>query len=108
MAAVVNQYVTASAPLANQVIGRIQGDLTRTGSPFGESALGDVIADAQYVATQDAGLGGAQLAFMNPGGIRADLLVQRHLLRRRGPGRGDLRRGVHRAAVRQQPGHRRR
>ena len=29
--AVVNQYVTASAPLANQVIGRIQGDLTRTG-----------------------------------------------------------------------------
>lgn len=71
---VVGQYVTASAPLANQVIGRIQGDLTRTGSPFGESALGDVIADAQYVATQDAGLGGAQLAFMNPGGIRADLL----------------------------------
>ena len=26
---VVNQYVTASAPLANQVIGKIQGDLTR-------------------------------------------------------------------------------
>ncbi len=43
--AVVDQYVTASAPLANQVIGRIEGDLTRTGSAFGESALGDVIAD---------------------------------------------------------------
>jgi 5'-nucleotidase len=57
------------------VIGRIQGDLTRTGSPFGESALGDVIADAQYVATQPAGLGGAHLAFMNPGGIRADMRV---------------------------------
>ena len=75
VSAVVNQYVTASAPLANQVIGRIQGDLTRTGSPFGESALGDVIADAQYVATQPAPLGGAQLAFMNPGGIRADMRV---------------------------------
>jgi 5'-nucleotidase len=74
VAAVVNQYVTASAPLANQVIGRIQGDLTRTGSPFGESALGDVIADAQYVATKEVQLGGAQLAFMNPGGIRADIL----------------------------------
>jgi 5'-nucleotidase len=73
--AVVDQYVTASAPLANEVIGRIQGDLTRTGSPLGESALGDVIADAQYVATQPAALGGAQLAFMNPGGIRADLRV---------------------------------
>jgi 5'-nucleotidase len=73
--AVVDQYVTASAPLANQVIGRIQGDLTRTGSAFGESALGDVIADAQFAATQPAGLGGAQLAFMNPGGIRADMRV---------------------------------
>jgi 5'-nucleotidase len=72
---VVNQYVTASAPLANRVIGRIQGDLTRTGSPQGESTLGDVIADAQLVATQPANLGGAQLAFMNPGGIRADLMV---------------------------------
>jgi 5'-nucleotidase len=72
---VVDQYVAAAAPLANRVIGRIQGDLTRTGSPQGESTLGDVIADAQLVATQPANLGGAQLAFMNPGGIRADLRV---------------------------------
>jgi 5'-nucleotidase len=71
--AVVDQYVAAAAPLANQVIGRIQGDLTRTPSAFGESALGDVIADAQLVATQPASLGAARLAFMNPGGIRADL-----------------------------------
>jgi 5'-nucleotidase len=73
--AVVDQYVAAAAPLANRVIGRIQGDLTRTASPLGESALGDVIADVQHVATQPADLGGAQLAFMNPGGIRADLRV---------------------------------
>ncbi|HEX6677503.1 MAG TPA: bifunctional metallophosphatase/5'-nucleotidase [Actinomycetes bacterium] len=75
VAAVVNQYVTAAAPLGNKVIGRIQGDLTRDPSPRGESALGDVIADAQFVATQPANLGGAQLAFMNPGGIRNDLHV---------------------------------
>jgi 5'-nucleotidase len=73
--AVVDQYVAAAAPLANRVIGRIQGDLTRTASLLGESALGDVIADAQLAATQPANLGGAQLAFMNPGGIRADLRV---------------------------------
>jgi 5'-nucleotidase len=73
--AVVNQYVAAAAPLANRVIGRIQGDLTRTASPLGESTLGDVIADAQLAATQPANLGAAQLAFMNPGGIRADLRV---------------------------------
>jgi 5'-nucleotidase len=71
--AVVEQYVAAAAPLANRVIGRIQSDLTRTGSPQGESTLGDVIADAQLAATQPADLGGAQVAFMNPGGIRADL-----------------------------------
>ena len=73
--AVVNQYVTASAPLSNQVIGSIQGDLTRTASPLGESALGDVIADAQLVATAPANLGAARIAFMNPGGIRQDLRV---------------------------------
>jgi 5'-nucleotidase len=73
--AVVDQYVTAAAPLANKVIGKVNGDLTRTASPFGESTLGDVIADGQYVATKPAGLGGAQLAFMNPGGIRGDLLA---------------------------------
>jgi len=71
--AVVNQYETAAAPLSNRVIGRIQGDLTRTASPLGESALGDVIADAQLVATAPANLGGARIAFMNPGGIRQDL-----------------------------------
>jgi 5'-nucleotidase len=73
--AVVEQYVAAAAPLANVVIGRIQGDLTRTASALGESTLGDVIADAQLAATQPAGLGGARAAFMNPGGIRADLRV---------------------------------
>jgi 5'-nucleotidase len=79
VAAVVNQYVSAAAPLANRVIGTIQGDLTRTqsvvnGVTLGEETLGDVIADAQYEATKPANLGGAQLAFMNPGGIRQDLL----------------------------------
>lgn len=72
--AVVNQYVSASAPLANRVIGKIQGDLTRTDSAGrGETTLGDVIADAQYEATHPAALGGAAFAFMNPGGIRGDM-----------------------------------
>jgi 5'-nucleotidase len=75
VAAVVAQYVAAAAPLANRVIGKIQGDLTRIASPLGETTLGDVIADAQYVATAPVALGGAQLAFMNPGGVRADLLA---------------------------------
>jgi 5'-nucleotidase len=77
--ALVNQYLTASAPLANRVIGTIQGDLTRAqsvvnGQTLGEETLGDVIADGQLAATAPAGLGGAVVAFMNPGGIRGDLL----------------------------------
>jgi 5'-nucleotidase len=73
VAKVVQQYVTASAPLANKVIGKIQGDLTRDASPLGESALGDVIADAQLASTSAPDKGAAQVALMNPGGIRADL-----------------------------------
>jgi 5'-nucleotidase len=73
--AIVNQYVSQSAPLSNRVIGRIQGDLTRASSPFGEETLGDVIADGQLTATAPAALGGAVVAFMNPGGIRQDMHV---------------------------------
>jgi 5'-nucleotidase len=39
-----------------------------------ESALGDVIADAQLAATADPAYGGAVVAMTNPGGIRTDLL----------------------------------
>ncbi|PRX03784.1 UNVERIFIED_ORG: 5'-nucleotidase [Actinomadura viridilutea] len=56
--------------VANKPIGRITADLTRTPSPAGETALGDVIADAQLAAMKDQG---AQIALMNPGGVRADL-----------------------------------
>jgi 5'-nucleotidase len=69
--ALVDKYTAASAPLANRVIGSVAGDLSRTASPAGESTLGDVIADAQLEATE--GSGNAVVAFMNPGGIRADL-----------------------------------
>ena len=68
--AVVSQYVTASDPLAKQVIGKVSQDINNTANPLGEIPSGDVIADAQLVATQPANLGGAQIAFMNPGGIR--------------------------------------
>jgi 5'-nucleotidase len=69
----VSKYQTMVAPLQNRVIGSITADITRTQNPAGESALGDVIADAQLDATNDPGFGEAVVAFMNPGGIRADL-----------------------------------
>ena len=71
--ALISRYNQLAAPLANRVIGRISGDITRATNAAGESALGDVIADAQLAATRPAGKGAAVIAFMNPGGIRADL-----------------------------------
>ncbi len=67
---IADKYRTAVAPIANKVVGKITGDITNTNNAAGESALGDVIADAQLAYTSGAG---AQIAFMNPGGIRAPL-----------------------------------
>ncbi len=73
LTALIDKYNAIAAPLANRVIGSITATITRTNNAAGESALGDVIADAQLDATNDPGFGDAVVAFMNPGGIRADL-----------------------------------
>jgi len=69
----IDKYRTLSAPLADRIVGSAAAPLTRTSNTAGESSLGDIIADAQLDATSPASLGGAVAAFMNPGGIRADL-----------------------------------
>jgi 5'-nucleotidase len=74
LTALIDRYKVLAAPLANRVIGSITADITRSTNAAGESALGDVIADAQLAATSDPALGGAVVAFMNPGGIRTDLI----------------------------------
>jgi 5'-nucleotidase len=57
------------APLTTQVVGFAAVSYTRDGGTTGEESLGDLIADSQNLAQ------GTQFAFMNPGGIRADLVV---------------------------------
>jgi 5'-nucleotidase len=71
--ALIARYQAEATPIANRVIGNITADITRTAAPSGESALGNAIADAQLEATDDATTGQAVVAFMNPGGVRADL-----------------------------------
>ncbi len=69
--ALIAQYEALAKPLAQRVVGRLGAPLLNTGgSPAGETPLGQVIADAQLAATKDVG---AEVAFMNPGGIRAPL-----------------------------------
>ncbi|MFL6077839.1 MAG: bifunctional metallophosphatase/5'-nucleotidase [Mycobacteriales bacterium] len=66
-----DKYRTAVAPIANKVVGSITADIPSTAGTNGEVPLGDVIADGMLAYT--AG-NGAQLALMNPGGIRAPLV----------------------------------
>ncbi|MEP7034746.1 MAG: bifunctional metallophosphatase/5'-nucleotidase [Actinomycetota bacterium] len=70
----IKTYKTLIAPIANKQIGTITADITKVQNAAGESALGDLIADAQVndpsVVT---GVKTPVVAFMNPGGIRADL-----------------------------------
>jgi len=55
------------APLVNRIIGETTTDILRLENAAGESALGNLIADAQRTAMN------TDIAFMNPGGIRADI-----------------------------------
>jgi 5'-nucleotidase len=70
--ALIAQYERLSVALTQRVVGRLGASLPREGNTAGESPLGQVIADAQLAATQAAG---AQVALMNPGGIRAALTI---------------------------------
>ncbi|WP_345528388.1 5'-nucleotidase C-terminal domain-containing protein [Nocardioides endophyticus] len=45
-----------------------------TDNPGGESTLGNLVAETHRWATRAAGSGGAQIAFVQPGGVAADLL----------------------------------
>jgi 5'-nucleotidase len=67
---IADKYRVAVAPLANKVVGAITADIPNTAVPSGENPLGDVIADGMLAYAQSDG---AQIAFMNPGGIRGSL-----------------------------------
>jgi 5'-nucleotidase len=68
------KYKELVAPIASEVIGSIASDINRVPNAGGESALGDLIADAQLADPSVIGPYAApQIALMNPGGIRTDL-----------------------------------
>jgi 5'-nucleotidase len=71
--ALIEAYDRFSAPIANRRAGSITQTLSRVPADTGESALGDIIADAQLAATKADANGGAEIAFTNPGGIRTDI-----------------------------------
>ncbi|MET8742711.1 5'-nucleotidase C-terminal domain-containing protein [Streptomyces sp. NPDC004728] len=74
MTALIARWNTLAAPIANRPQGYITADINGRGSTAPEKPLGDLIADAQLEGLAPADKGGAVVAFMNPGGIRADLV----------------------------------
>jgi 5'-nucleotidase len=66
-------YDQFAAPLGNRPAGSITETLSNRSNTAGESALGDIIADAQLAATQANDKGNAVIAFTNPGGIRTSV-----------------------------------
>lgn len=69
MTSLIAKWNTLAAPIASRPIGYIAGEIGNAGT---ESPLGDMIADAQlaYAKSVDPQ---ADIALMNPGGIRAGL-----------------------------------
>jgi 5'-nucleotidase len=74
--ALLDAYDKVAAPIANRRAGTVTATLSRAPNDAGESALGDIIADAQLAATRQADKGGAVMAFTNPGGIRTDITMK--------------------------------
>ncbi|WP_082692757.1 bifunctional UDP-sugar hydrolase/5'-nucleotidase [Bacillus sp. FJAT-29814] len=60
-------YEAKIEPIVNEVVGSTTTALTSKQNENGESVLGDFIADSQRIALK------TDFAFMNPGGIRADI-----------------------------------
>lgn len=84
VAALVADAVADAEEVGNVVVGQITADITRARTAEGaedrgaESSLGNLVADMQLWATSNESFGGepAQIAFMNSGGLRADLLFE--------------------------------
>jgi 2',3'-cyclic-nucleotide 2'-phosphodiesterase / 3'-nucleotidase / 5'-nucleotidase len=67
IAALVADYQAKIAPTVTALKAKTLGMISRTTNAAGESPMGNLIADAQRWKS------GTQIAFMNPGGIRADI-----------------------------------
>ena len=76
--AVIDKWPPLADAQGNEPVGSITETITRGGDPTGsdrgvESAAGNLVADAQLASTQTLATP-SDVAFMNPGGLRSDLL----------------------------------
>ncbi|MER8035774.1 bifunctional metallophosphatase/5'-nucleotidase [Streptomyces hydrogenans] len=70
----IKRWNVLAAPIANRPVGHIGENIENPlDAGVYEKPLGNLIADAQLAGMAPADKGGAQLALMNPGGVRAPL-----------------------------------
>lgn len=72
--AIIAKWKEISAPIANRVVGSITQTITNPGNRQQETAMQNLVADGILAATREPADGGAQLAVVNPGGVRAELV----------------------------------
>ncbi|GAM12029.1 bifunctional 2',3'-cyclic-nucleotide 2'-phosphodiesterase/3'-nucleotidase [Mesobacillus selenatarsenatis] len=65
--AILDNYIADVAPILNEKIGTTPGFISREANAHGESAMGNMVADAMRWKT------GTDFAFMNSGGVRSDI-----------------------------------
>lgn len=73
--AILDKYRQAVTTISSRVVGTATAVVSRTQVESGESPLGIMIADAQQAAALKASNQGSDFTLMNPGGVRADLLI---------------------------------
>ncbi len=71
--AIIAKYKPGAAHIADEKVGSVTGEISRMKNDAGESALGDVLADAGLASARAPEKGGAEIAFMNAGSIRTGL-----------------------------------
>lgn len=75
VATIVQRYADLAAKRSETVVARLGAPLTRAANTSGERPLGNVLADAYLFGGRDERdpARSAQIAFVNPGGIRSEL-----------------------------------
>jgi 5'-nucleotidase len=74
VAAIVARYSSAARPIADRVVAHLSAPISAKHDDDGGQRLGELIADAQLAWAHAHGEPGAQIAFMNGGGVRTDLV----------------------------------
>jgi 5'-nucleotidase len=74
MAALIARYKEAVAPVADRVVARVAAPVPRAEAGSGESLAASLIADGSLFVARDPAKGNADIAFMNNGGARTDLV----------------------------------